>query len=928
MATTTFPRLTTRAVAVAVAMFLQVMAAEATAAAEPAVPASGRALPLVIPHPQSIRRAGGAPIPLVQNGRCAVEIIASQRGDLFEEAKSLVDQALRTHATVARSGPAATRIILGTLISSEIAAAAPSERAHSLSPQATAMPTPRPPLTPQESAALARSEQAYVIRSQPGPHPGPQPGQATVWILGASPLGAYYGATTLVQLIESPRPGTAELPPVEVCDYPDIPFRMAADWVLQWDWEVNGYDWGDGLDAFVARCKRKIDLCSRYKVNRVRFLGGRIAPGPAYMAERYAKIRRFALELNRYARRKGVALQYSSSSWGGDYYGWGLFYPQPWLLNRESYPNGRVYSCVGGTVGGCFTNDALVRIVAERHKQLVRDTEPGSLYLHQIDAATYAELAQIWKSRCAACRKRFADDEPCSAQGYAGAVAGLYNALIAQLKSVKNPTNGYDTAHDLEIVFASPGYSYWTESDADWDKDLRYFAQIGRLLADKRNVQITFREQYQRLDGRRLRIGEMSDTLTAANWPLAPFVFAVQGGGFIDSARLFVSSPVMTEINRGAATLYNANGHVHSELQVLANVNYAWNCRAPGGVAPSAFRGKALQEEAFRYAAGARHSEFLYGPFLESACAALYGRRATPAMVALFRMERDRGSLLVVPAWIDLAWQNAGFDWRGQIERNREGKRLVDAAIVACDTDARADLLWMSQGLDVAGRMCELCDALHRQHRPPAQLEAQAAALIDWMEKNFRFEATEPEGGDLGLWRDLVRRIAKGPPAPPAKPARPPLSETADGGKLTIRASSVQPGYRVASVRTSLPTGRDWGTDGGWNDATPNEFPDTLEFQFTPPRPLREIHIYTLADDSQQRTAVGPDDRFQYWGVTALDVEVRDAKGVWRRLAEIRDNRRVLLSVKADGSPAAGVRLRVLGSADGVYSRIVHVDFH
>jgi len=74
------------------------------------------------------------------------------------------------------------------------------------------------------------------------------------------------------------------LPRVEVCDYPDIPYRMSADWVLQWDWEVNGYDWGDGLPAFLERCQRKIEFCSRYKVNRVRFLGGRIASGEGPMA--------------------------------------------------------------------------------------------------------------------------------------------------------------------------------------------------------------------------------------------------------------------------------------------------------------------------------------------------------------------------------------------------------------------------------------------------------------------------------------------------------------------------------------------------------------------------------------------------------------------------------------------------------------------
>jgi len=133
-----------------------------------------------------------------------------------------------------------------------------------------------------------------------------KPGEpSAIWIIGASPLGAYYGATTLVQLIETAAPARAVVGNIEVRDYPNIPHRMCADWVLNADWDVNGYDWGDGLDAFLARSKRKIDMCSKHKVNRIRFLGGRIAPGPDYMDDRYPMIQRFALTLNRYARRKG-----------------------------------------------------------------------------------------------------------------------------------------------------------------------------------------------------------------------------------------------------------------------------------------------------------------------------------------------------------------------------------------------------------------------------------------------------------------------------------------------------------------------------------------------------------------------------------------------------------------------------------------------
>jgi len=40
--------------------------------------------------------------------------------------------------------------------------------------------------------------------------------------------------------------------------------------------------------------------------------------------------------------------------------------------------------------------------------------------------------------------------------------------------------SGYDTARDLEIVFASPGYSYWSETDFEWENELKYFTEIAR----------------------------------------------------------------------------------------------------------------------------------------------------------------------------------------------------------------------------------------------------------------------------------------------------------------------------------------------------------------------------------------------------------------------------------------------------------------
>jgi len=226
------------------------------------------------------------------------------------------------------------------------------------------------------------------------------------------------------------------------------------------------------------------------------------------------------------------------------------------------------------------------------------------------------------------------------------------------------------------------------------------------------------------------------------------------------SSRMFVSSPVLTGIYEGANTLYNFNGHVHSELQVLANVNYAWNRRAPGWVDPMGFRGRALQDEASRYAVGARNSDFLYGRFLESACAALYGKQAAPSMAALFRLERDKGTILAAPAWIDHQWNNAGFDWRAQAERNLQARQLVDRAVAVSDPQAKADLAWLAKCLEVGARLCRLCDAVHREKRPRKEIEALAADLLAWLDKNFQFQGTEPDGGDPGLWKPLIARIA------------------------------------------------------------------------------------------------------------------------------------------------------------------------
>jgi alpha-L-rhamnosidase len=192
------------------------------------------------------------------------------------------------------------------------------------------------------------------------------------------------------------------------------------------------------------------------------------------------------------------------------------------------------------------------------------------------------------------------------------------------------------------------------------------------------------------------------------------------------------------------------------------------------------------------------------------------------------------------------------------------------------------------------------------------------------LEKNFRFEKSEPDGGDAGCWLPLVSRIRRLDVK--QTPTHPPLCETVEQVAATVEVSSVLPGYRAASVFISEPTGRGWGQDGGWNDATAGQFPDTLEIKLREPRRLRQIDVYTLADQWKTLDRVDAPLEFQRYGITELDVEVQPPDGAWRVVRQIRENRKVVMSILLDEAPVAAIRLRVVGSADNQFSRIVHVD--
>src|SRR5262249_21729201 len=159
-----------------------------------------------------------------------------------------------------------------------------------------------------------------------------------------------------------------EIPGLYVRDYPEFRFRNASDWLL--NGEVNRWsmDQGQGIEAYRRLVKRKLDNALRFKINMVLIDG--FGWGLKQRFNGYAELMR---DLNIYARARGIALLYGGygASYGiayqtGPIYEEGAYVGEV-FKNRDSYPDGAVYRCMGfdrgkkgvdpATLGSCRSNE-------------------------------------------------------------------------------------------------------------------------------------------------------------------------------------------------------------------------------------------------------------------------------------------------------------------------------------------------------------------------------------------------------------------------------------------------------------------------------------------------------------------------------------------------------------------------------------------
>src|SRR4029077_4463991 len=127
--------------------------------------------------------------------------------------------------------------------------------------------------------------------------------------------GVLYGAITLLNLLQE-KDGELAIPGVYIRDHPSFNYGIASGWILNGEANRWSLDRGQGVEAYEALCKRKLDRCLKYKINAVMFdgfgfkLDARIPEYPALMRR-----------LNQYARERGIHLIF-----GGYGAGFGMSY--------------------------------------------------------------------------------------------------------------------------------------------------------------------------------------------------------------------------------------------------------------------------------------------------------------------------------------------------------------------------------------------------------------------------------------------------------------------------------------------------------------------------------------------------------------------------------------------------------------------------
>ena len=160
---------------------------------------------------------------------------------------------------------------------------------------------------------------------------------------------------------------------------------------------------------------------------------------------------------------------------------------------------------------------------------------------------------------------------------------------------------------------------------------------------------------------------------------------------------------------------------------------------------------------------------------------------------------------------------------------------------------------------------------------------------------------------------------------PPTVPGRVNMAAAANGGVATA-SSVLNASYGPTGAINGDRRGLNWGSNGGWNDGTPNASPDWIEVQFSGLKTIDEINVFTLQDNYSSPVDPTPALTFSLWGPRAFEAQYwTGAAWVTVPGGSISNNNLVWRRITFPALSTTRVRVLVNQTLNG-YTRLVEVE--
>ena len=124
-------------------------------------------------------------------------------------------------------------------------------------------------------------------------------------------------------------------------------------------------------------------------------------------------------------------------------------------------------------------------------------------------------------------------------------------------------------------------------------------------------------------------------------------------------------------------------------------------------------------------------------------------------------------------------------------------------------------------------------------------------------------------------------------------------------------ASSTLAGYPLATVNDNERAGVSWSQGrGGWADATPDSYPDSVQINFNGSKSIDRVVVYTLQDNYTSPVEPTDSQTFSLYGIKDFTVEGRSG-GQWVPLATVSNNTLVKRTVTFAAFTTDAIRIIV-----------------